>query len=63
MLFIILYINNVTARTTERCRQRKQIRGAAALVKRERDREGGGRRIAAISLTPAICIGEGGRPR
>lgn len=46
MVFIILYVNNATTRITKRCRQRKQIRGAAALAA-----EGGRGRgvIAAIS--------------
>lgn len=57
MVFVILYVNNATARIADRCRQRKQIRSAAVLaagVKRGDSRD--------ISL-PAICIGEGSRSR
>lgn len=56
MVFIIQYINNATARITKRCRQRKQIRGAAALAAGEK-----GDDSRDISLSRFVSAREAGR--
>jgi len=56
IVFIILYVNNAIAWITERCRQRKQIRGVAVLMAREA--RGGGRDI---SLPRFVSAREAGR--
>lgn len=56
MVFIIPYVNKATARIIERCRQRKQIRGAVVLAAGEK--RGGSRDI---SLPRFVSAREAGR--
>lgn len=59
MLFIILCVNNETARITERCRERKQIRGLARPWQQAGLRGAREAWWTAISRSLAICISEG----